>query len=39
MPIFKDIDDWRVWNDNRYIDASGQEGTEEDDEDEDEECD
>ena len=24
MPFFKDIDDWREWNDNRYIDDSGE---------------
>lgn len=24
MPFFKDIDDWREWNDNRYIDDPGE---------------
>lgn len=24
MPFFKDIDDWREWNDNRYIDDAGE---------------
>lgn len=29
MPFFKDIDDWREWNDNRYIDDSGESEEEE----------
>lgn len=39
MPFFKDIDDWREWNDNRYIDDSGKpEEEREDESNEDEEC-
>lgn len=32
MPFFKDIDDWREWNDNRYIDAEGEPEEEKEDE-------
>lgn len=38
MPIFNDIDDWREWNDNRYIDDTGFVESE-DEKDENEECD
>ena len=34
MPFFKDIDDWREWNDNRYIDDSEEEKEDESNEDE-----
>lgn len=40
MPFFKDIDDWREWNDNRYIDDAGEpEEEKEEESNEDEECD
>lgn len=39
MPFFNDIDDWREWNDNRYIDDSGEPEEREDESNEDEECD
>ncbi len=39
MPFFNDIDDWREWNDNRYIDDSGEQEEREDESNEDEECD
>lgn len=40
MPFFNDIDDWREWNDNRYIDDSGEpEEEREGESNEDEECD
>ena len=32
MPFFKDIDDWREWNDNRYIDDPGEPEEEKEDE-------
>ena len=34
MPFFKDIDDWREWNDNRYIDEPEEEKEDESNEDE-----
>lgn len=39
MPFFNDIDDWREWNDNRYIDSGEPEEEREDESNEDEECD
>lgn len=40
MPFFNDIDDWREWNNNRYIDDPGEpEEEKEDESNEDEECD
>lgn len=32
MPFFKDIDGWREWNDNRYIDDPGEPEEEKEDE-------